>query len=103
MELGFKLGRQALSDVRVTTQREETNVVTERMTTTKMEGRTHIPRLDAEKCVTCALCQCLCPDLAVTRDEGKEKSIEIDYSICRGCGVCAFVCPKGAIKMVLEG
>ena len=68
----------------------------------KMEGRTHIPRLDTEKCVACVLCQYLCPDLAITRDEEKENPIEIDYNICRGCGICAFICPKGAIEMIIE-
>ena len=68
----------------------------------KMEGRTHLPSLDTEKCVVCVLCQYLCPDLAITRDEEKGNRIEIDYSICRGCGICAFICPKEAIEMMVE-
>ena len=68
----------------------------------KLEGRTHIPRLDTEKCVACVLCQYMCPDLAITRDEEKKNPVVIDYNICRGCGVCAFVCPKEAIEMTLD-
>lgn len=68
----------------------------------KMEGRTHIPRLDTEKCVVCVLCQYLCPDLAITRDEKQANPIVIDYSICRGCGICGFICPQEAIEMIVE-
>lgn len=68
----------------------------------KMEGRTHIPILDTEKCVICLICQYDCPDLAVTRDEKQANPIIIDYSICRGCGICAFVCPQEAIEMIVE-
>ncbi len=68
----------------------------------KIEERTHIPRLDTEKCVACLLCQYLCPDLAITRDEEQVNPIVIDYSICRGCGICDFICPKEAIEMIIE-
>ena len=68
----------------------------------KMEGRTHIPRLNAEKCVTCFLCQYMCPDLAIARDEQRANPIEIDYTICRGCSICAFICPQEAIEMLVE-
>ena len=74
----------------------------EKITSTKMEGRTHVPVLDTEKCVNCLVCQYDCPDLAITRDEQLENPVVIDYSICRGCGVCAFVCPKEAIEMIVE-
>jgi len=68
----------------------------------KVEGRTHIPRLDTEKCVACLVCQYECPDLAITRDEQQINPVVIDYAICRGCGICAFICPKRAIEMIIE-
>jgi pyruvate ferredoxin oxidoreductase delta subunit len=68
----------------------------------KMEGRTHVPILNAEKCTVCSLCQYSCPDLAITKNEEKGKQIEIDYGICRGCSICAYICPKEAIEMVVE-
>ena len=73
-----------------------------KVTSVKMEGRTHIPVLDTEKCVSCLVCQYDCPDLAITRNEQLANPVVIDYTICRGCGVCAFVCPKEAIEMVVE-
>jgi len=66
-----------------------------------VEGRTHIPKIDHERCNACKLCRLLCPDLAITRNENNGK-IEIDYNYCKGCGICAAFCPKEAIEMVLE-
>jgi len=68
----------------------------------KMEGRTHIPKLDSTKCEACLLCQYMCPDLAITRDEENGEKIMIDYTICRGCGICSFACPREAIEMLVE-
>ena len=68
----------------------------------RVEGRTHIPKLNWDKCVTCFLCQYMCPDLAITRDEERALPIEIDYTICRGCGICDFICPQDAIEMLVE-
>lgn len=66
-----------------------------------MEGRTHIPIIDKERCSICDLCRLLCPDLAITKYSNKNQ-IEIDYNYCKGCGICTAVCPKGAITMILE-
>ena len=67
-----------------------------------VEGRTHIPIVDHDKCNNkCKLCRLFCPDLAITR-KGDSGQIEIDYNYCKGCGICAAFCPKEAIKMVLE-
>jgi pyruvate ferredoxin oxidoreductase delta subunit len=66
-----------------------------------VEGRTHIPIIDKEKCNKCKLCQLLCPDLAVTRN-GSSGEIVIDYDYCKGCGICAEMCPKEAVRMELE-
>jgi len=66
-----------------------------------VEGRTHIPIVDREKCNKCKICRVLCPDLAITLN-GKKGQIEIDYNYCKGCGICVAFCPKEAIKMVLE-
>jgi len=66
-----------------------------------VEGRTHVPIVDHEKCNRCKICRVLCPDLAITKN-GSNGQIEIDYNYCKGCGICAAFCPKGAIKMALE-
>lgn len=66
-----------------------------------VEGRTHIPEIDYEKCTPCKLCRVLCPDLAITKDEDNGQ-IEIDYEYCKGCGICVVVCPKEAISMAYE-
>jgi len=67
-----------------------------------VEGRTHIPIVEHEKCSPkCRMCRLLCPDLAVTRNEATGK-IEIDYDFCKGCGICVAFCPKGAIRLELE-
>jgi 2-oxoacid:acceptor oxidoreductase delta subunit (pyruvate/2-ketoisovalerate family) len=68
---------------------------------TPVEGRTHIPIIDQERCRICALCRLLCPDLAITKNSNKNQ-IEIDYNYCKGCGICTAVCPKGAITIILE-
>lgn len=66
-----------------------------------VEGRTHKPVLEPEKCNVCSLCRLLCPDLAITQ-EGKKERMEIDYTYCKGCGICAAICPKEAIRMLQE-
>ena len=66
-----------------------------------VEGRTHVPIVDHEKCNRCKICRVLCPDLAITKS-GSNGQIEIDYNYCKGCGICAAFCPKGAINMALE-
>jgi pyruvate ferredoxin oxidoreductase delta subunit len=66
-----------------------------------IEGRTHKPVIEPEKCNSCSICQLLCPDLAITRKD-KKAVIEIDLDYCKGCGICAAICPKEAIKMAVE-
>ncbi len=66
-----------------------------------VEGRTHIPKIDHEKCTPCRICRVYCPDLAMTLN-GDTGRIVIDDNYCKGCGICAALCPKKAIKMVLE-
>ena len=66
-----------------------------------VEGRTHKPVIEPEKCNKCSLCQLLCPDLAITLKGNKER-MEIDYDYCKGCGICAAVCSKEAVRMVIE-
>jgi len=66
-----------------------------------VEGRTHIPTVDDEKCKICDLCRLLCPDLCITNNE-KTGKIQFDINYCKGCGICAMICPKQAISMLLE-
>jgi len=66
-----------------------------------VEGRTHKPVIDHDKCNTCFRCPKTCPDLCITVNENTGQ-VEIDYDFCKGCGICAFICPKDAITMILE-
>ena len=66
-----------------------------------VEGRTHIPLIEHEKCNRCRMCRLLCPDLAITLNEGTGR-VEIDLDFCKGCGICVAFCPKEAIDMRLE-
>jgi len=66
-----------------------------------VEGRTHVPIIDNEKCKNCDLCRLLCPDLCITTNEETGKII-FDTNYCKGCGLCAMICPTVAISMVLE-
>ncbi|KXB05160.1 hypothetical protein AKJ49_01380 [candidate division MSBL1 archaeon SCGC-AAA382A03] len=54
------------------------------------------PIVDREECISCKLCEKICPPKAITLDED-DKPI-IDLGICIFCSECADACPKGAIK-----
>lgn len=66
--------------------------------------RTFKPAIDLEKCISCGMCEQVCPDSAakmVFNKEGKNKP-RINYDYCKGCGLCAAECPVKAIAMELE-
>lgn len=67
--------------------------------------RTFIPKIDLEKCVSCGMCEKVCPEGAVKLVENKKynkKKPKVDFDFCKGCGLCASECPVKAIKMEKE-
>lgn len=66
----------------------------------RMKGRV---TWDIEKCIGCALCERICPSMAI-EIEGKGRSAEIQYYVgrCLFCGECVDVCPTKAIEMTKE-
>ncbi|RLG94104.1 pyruvate ferredoxin oxidoreductase [Candidatus Bathyarchaeota archaeon] len=58
------------------------------------------PVVKEERCVGCAMCVVLCPDMAMGL--GEEGKAQVNYDYCKGCGICAKECPYGAIEMVPE-
>lgn len=68
-----------------------------------------VPVLDPERCIHCALCDLVCPDLClVWTGEGpgampdKTRLVGIDYRYCKGCLRCVESCPTGALSREAE-
>ncbi|TXT67400.1 MAG: 4Fe-4S ferredoxin iron-sulfur binding domain-containing protein [Promethearchaeota archaeon] len=62
------------------------------------------PSIDQQKCVSCSICQEICPMDAILKTNGaqqdsKEQKIKINKDLCIGCGLCASHCPHGAISL----
>lgn len=51
--------------------------------------------VDQDKCISCGLCQEICPTKAISMAE----VVRIDPLLCKGCGLCANKCPQGAISL----
>lgn len=56
-----------------------------------------LAHLDRTLCISCSVCVCICPTLAI---EQVGKTIKIDHNLCFGCQNCQQRCPVGAIKMI---
>lgn len=68
-----------------------------------------IPALDLEKCIHCAKCDIVCPDLCFEWVEEEDKRGRpqmflrgIDYSYCKGCLKCVDICPTEALTTIRE-
>ncbi len=76
-------------------------------TTNNLTGgwRTYKPKINLDKCISCGMCEKVCPEGIVKMEENKKynkNKPQIDYDFCKGCGVCAEECPVKAIEMKLE-
>jgi len=56
----------------------------------------YVPRVIAEECTSCGVCEDRCPMDAI---KVSDDAFEINRERCIGCGVCASGCPAGAIVM----
>ncbi len=78
----------------------QASAVASRVTTFLSKGQTASEgtssRVDREKCLSCGLCESLCPFRAIKM--GDDGIAEIIAATCKGCGVCAASCPAKAIE-----
>jgi len=64
-----------------------------------------LPEFNAEKCISCANCDSVCPDYCFVWETGEDKKGRpqqflrgIDYQYCKGCLKCVEVCPTDALS-----
>ena len=55
-----------------------------------------LPRVNADKCSRCGMCDRNCPYFAITMNENKVPEFNSDK--CFRCGLCASKCPVKAIE-----
>ena len=56
-----------------------------------------VPVFDEKKCVSCGICEKVCPFLAISKST---EGMQVDEEKCMGCSLCATRCPRGAIRNV---
>ncbi|MDF0728845.1 2-oxoacid:acceptor oxidoreductase family protein [Cytobacillus sp. S13-E01] len=68
-----------------------------------------LPSFEMEKCINCAACDTVCPDLCFVWEEGWDKRGRkqmflrgIDYQYCKGCLKCVEACPTDALMDMRE-
>lgn len=68
-----------------------------------------LPAFEREKCIDCAACDTVCPDLCFVWEEREDKRgrqqmflLGIDYQYCKGCMKCVEACPTAALTTIRE-
>jgi len=61
-------------------------------------SRGHI-EIEIEKCISCSICQLMCPSDAITVDKS-DKTWAINRFDCVQCGSCTLKCPKKCLHLV---
>ena len=68
-----------------------------------------LPEYKSEKCIHCASCDNVCPDLCFVWGAGEDKRGRkqmflkgIDYQYCKGCLKCVEACPVEALVSLRE-
>lgn len=68
-----------------------------------------LPQFHEEKCISCAACDNVCPDLCFVWEEAPDKKGRpqmflrgIDYKYCKGCLKCVDACPTEALEDMRE-
>jgi pyruvate ferredoxin oxidoreductase gamma subunit len=68
----------------------------------------YLPSFNRERCIHCALCEMVCPDLCLAWDEGEKggrfqrELTGVDYRYCKGCLRCVESCPASAMLKKAE-
>ena len=67
-----------------------------------------LPAFNRERCIHCAMCDMVCPDLCLVWEEGeqggrfKRELTGVDYRYCKGCLRCVETCPASAMLKKAE-
>lgn len=68
-----------------------------------------IPVYHSDKCIHCAECELICPDMCFIWQEGQDAKGNkqnflrgINYQFCKGCQRCVAVCKHGALSSEVE-
>jgi 4Fe-4S ferredoxin len=77
----------------------------------KLITRSHLLKVDRQRCVGCELCTAVCPKSAMALTKGmvdkgrvtQRPSLDIDPDRCNFCGECVVVCPVNALSMLVDG
>jgi pyruvate ferredoxin oxidoreductase gamma subunit len=69
----------------------------------------YLPEFHSDKCIHCAACDTVCPDLCFVWEKEPDKRGNpqmflkgIDYQYCKGCLKCVEACPTEALTDMLE-
>ncbi len=67
-----------------------------------------LPSFNRERCIHCAMCEMVCPDLCLVWEEGEKggrfqrELTGVDYRYCKGCLRCVETCPASAMLKKAE-